>query len=223
MTRIVCSLVALVALLSAAQARAFGLEKPKLPTTGDAGGGGGGATAKDVDTFIASSIVAEGLVRKASVHLGRAVLAKDVLDKLEERRLAAEKMTDGKEKDAAMRKVDADRNAALAKVDYQKVVDQQAAGWDEQKKTGVSNALFNLALGVLVDTELVASGKKLATGTPSPEVATRIPLVKDTVSALGGQIEGLGKITGGAKVLMTAVKLEKLPSSASDTAKQIEL
>jgi hypothetical protein len=225
MNRIAFSLVALVALLSAAQVRAFGLEKPKLPATdaGGGSGGGNGATVKDVDAFIASSVVAEVLVRKSSVQLGRAVLAKEVLDKLEERRLAAEKMTDGKEKDAALRKVDADRNAALAKVDYKKVVDQEAKGWDEQKKAGVSNALFNLSLGILVDTELVASGKKLGSGSPSPEVATRMPLVTTTVSALGGQLDGLGKITGGAKVLMTAVKLDKLPTSASETPKPIEL
>jgi len=112
--------------------------------------------------------------------------------------------------------VDADRSAALAKVDYQKVSKEEASKWDDQKKEKVRGALFNLALGALIDTELVGSGRKIASGAPSPAVATRLPLVKDTVQALGNQADSLGRITGGAKVLMTAVKLDKLPASAAE-------
>jgi hypothetical protein len=229
MNRILLSCIALVALLSAGQAWAgpLGGGLPKTPKTPDTkvpgGGGGGGATVKDVDAFIASAIVSEVLVRKSSVQLGRAVLAKEIMDPLEQRRAAAEKMTDGKEKDAALRKVDTDRNAALAKVDYQKVSNEEVSKWDDVKKSNVRDSLFNLSLAVLVDTELVASGRKLASGAPAPEVATRIPLVNETVSALNGQVVGLGKITSSAKVLGTAVKLDKLPTSASETPREINL
>ncbi len=227
MNRLTLSLLTIVGLLAAGEARAFGLPKAELPKPEIAKpeiakpevpgtDASGGATTQDVDAFIASSIASEVMVRKSSVALGQAVLAKEVLDKLEERRLAAEKMADGKEKDAALRKVDADRNAELAKVDYQKVSKDDAAKWDEKKKESVRAALFNLALGGLIDTELVAAGRKLASGTPSPAVATRMPLVKETVSALGGQIDGLAKVTKAAQVLGTTVKLEKLPKSAAE-------
>lgn len=224
MNRLLITLMAALALAPAAWA----LPKPKLPgadakvpSTG--GGTGGGATTQDVDAFIVSALASEKMVRASSVQLGRAVLAKEKLDPLEQRRLAAEKMTEGKERDAALRKVDVDRNAELAKVDYQKVASEDASKWDEQKKTAVRDSLFNLGLGALIDVELVSSGRKLASGQPSPEVATRMPLVNDTVGALAGQADGLAKITGSAKVLATAVKLDKLPTSASETPREVKL
>lgn len=220
MNKFVIGVVAVVALVSGQRALAFGLPKAELPGKDlkvDTGGGaGGGATTQDVDAFITSSLASEVMVRRSSVALGQAVLAKDVMDKLEQRRTAAEAMADGKEKDAQLRKIDADRSAALAKVDYQKVSKEEVSKWDDQKKEKVRSSLFNLALGALIDTELVGSGRKIVSGTPSPAVATRMPLVKDTVQALGSQADSLSKIAGGAKVLMTAVKLDKLPASASE-------
>jgi hypothetical protein len=223
MNRFILSCFAAVALVLAPQAQAGlpSLAKPKLPGTG----GGGGPTMSDIDNFIASALVSEVLARKSEVQLARAVLAKEILDPLEQRRAAAEAMTDGKEKQAALRKVDQDREAALAKVDYQKVSNEEAAKWDEEKKTNVRDALFNLALCSLVDIELVDSGRKLASGPPpaDPAIATRIPLVNDTVSALGNQTKSLGKISGSTKTLTTVVKLDKLPTSASEKPREVKL
>ncbi|MBL0276418.1 MAG: hypothetical protein IPQ24_10050 [Anaeromyxobacter sp.] len=210
--KILSRLCVLAAVLFASPALA-GFGMPSMPSVG-----GGGATGADVDKFMTSSADANLLVQNAAGQLAKAVVAKDKLDKITELFKAAQAIQDPKEKEAALNNARATLTAEAAAVDYEKLAKGEASQWDEAKKKSVKDSLMNLGLGLLKDTEVLASGKKLVSGVPSPDVASRLPLVKDTLAALGGQVDGLGKLLGGAKSLMTVVKLDKLPGSSSEPA-----
>lgn len=217
MKKIVSSLALLALVSFAGPAHGFGMPKaPAAPAVPS--GGSGGATPAAVDSFIASALDSEVLVRNASGLLGRAVLAKDEMDKIEQKYKAAQALTNPQEQGASLRAADADLQASLAKVNYEVVAKEDAAKWDAAKKENVKSAIHNLALGLLKDTELVASGKSLASGPPNPAIASRLPLLKETLGAIGGQVDGLTKVVGGAKSLMSVVKLDKLPTAASEKA-----
>lgn len=206
--------VAAILLAPAAQAQ-FGM--PKLPSTA----GSGGATAADVDRFTTSAAEADKLVSQASTHLLTAVGSKEQVDKYNAQVKAANGIADPKEKEAKLQKAEDDKNAILASMDYSKEKENLAKGADAKKKAAVNASIWNLALGALRDADLVVTGKKMASGTPDPSIATRLVGVSNTVTKLASQGETLTKIVGSAKTLMSVVGLESLPTKASDAPKAI--
>ncbi|HEY3451348.1 MAG TPA: hypothetical protein VGK67_33630 [Myxococcales bacterium] len=214
-TQFAVALVVSLMLVPSAFAQFGGIKSP-------VGGGGGGATGADIDNFLSAATAADLLVGKASTHMLKAVANKADVDKYEAAVKAANAIADPKEKQAKLDQAESDKNAALAAVDYKKTNDELAKSADKKKKTAIANAIWNLALGALKDTDLVATGTKLVSGTPSPSVATRIPAAKDALGKVTSQGEALGKIMGGAKSLMSTVGLDKLPAKASDEPKKSE-
>lgn len=216
MKKLVRSVVVLALALVAAEANAFGFSKPKLPETG-----GGGATAADVDTFLGKATDADGLVTRAADALFSAVADKAQIVKYDQEMKAAEEKADPKEREAAVREAHQSREATLAGIDFEKAAKEKVALLDEAKKEKTGSAVYNLALGALVDMDLVAQGKKLVSGPPSPAIAGKLPEVKDALARLASQADGLGKVVSKAKALMSVVKLDALPTSAADAPKPI--
>jgi hypothetical protein len=217
MTKLFIRIALLAGILAAAPARAgFGMPSaPKMPS-------GGGASVADVDGFIAAALESDALVRDSSILLGRAVIAKDRMEAITAKFKAAAAATDPQEKAAKTRDAQTDLNAELVKTDFKAVCEKDAAAWDDAKKQNVADALYNLSLGLLKDSQLVTTGKNLVSGPPNPAIAARLPLVKDTVAALAGQVDSLGKLVGSTKDLVKVVKLDKLPGAASEPPKKVE-
>lgn len=215
MSKTILSIAVGVALFAAmpAQAQFGGLSAPKVPS------GGGGATAADVESFLSKATEADKLVNASALQLYKAVSSKEAVEKVEAEMKAAGEIKDPAERQAKIDQINADIQAALAKKDWAAAQKQLAAEQSAKKNEAVKGGLFNLALGALKDTELVGIGKKLVSGVPSPDVASKIPQVKDTVTKLANQADGLGKVVGGAKSLMSTVGLEALPTSASEAPK----
>ncbi len=216
MKKLVRSVVVLALALVAAEANAIGFSKPKLPETG-----GGGATAADVDAFLAKATDADALVTQAAEALFYAVADKAQIDKYDAEMKAAEAKADPKEREAAVREAHKSRDAALAEIDFEKAGKEKVALLDEAKKKKTGFAVYNLALGALVDVDLVAQGKKFVSGPPSPAIAGKLSEVKDAIARLASQADGLGKVVSKAKALMSVVKLDALPTSAADAPKAI--
>jgi hypothetical protein len=218
MQKLQCAaVVASLALATPALAQ-FGL--PSTPSVPSASGGG--ATVADVDRFMGSAASADKLVSTASTHLLKAVGSKEQVDKYNAQVKAANAIADPKEKEAKLQKAEDDKNATLASIDYAKAKESMAKKADAKQKEAVNASVWNLALGGLKDADLVVEGKKMASGTPDPTIATRILGVKDTVTRLTSQGETLTKIVGSAKVLMSGAGPEALPTKASDAAKEIK-
>ncbi len=177
---------------------------------------GGGATAQEVDKFLKDAAQADALVQQASMLLLKAVASKEEVAAIEAKMKAAKAIQDPKERDAKLREVAADRITVLTKVNYDKLAEQLKAEKNATKNESIRSSLWNMALGGLKDTELVNSGKRMTSGPPSPEIAGKIPAVKEAIEKLASQGEGVTKILGRAKSLMATVGLQSLPTSASE-------
>jgi hypothetical protein len=191
---------------------------PSKPPTAS----GGGATAEEIDKFLSSAVKADELVQESQMHLLKAVASKQDADKFEAQMKEAKAIQDPKERQAKLDVVNANVNTFLQKVDYQQVTNELKAKHDTKKNRAIANGLWNLGLGGLKDAELVSSGKKLASGTPRPEIATKISEVKQAVERLARQGEGVTKILGSAKTLMSTVGLENLPTSSTEPPKVVD-
>lgn len=207
-----CSMFAVVALCAAPQ-----LAQAQFGGFGALKGGGGA----DLDGFLKSADDAEVLMRKSSWNLAEALLAKDKLDTLKEKREAIEKLTDPKEKEAKLREMDKDVNAELAKVDYAAKSKELESDADSKKKEKTASGVYNFSLGALKDAELLAQGQKLVTTPPSPANATKLPRLKNFVSSVSAQMDSIGKVASGLKQLSSSVGLKALPTKASDKPREI--
>ncbi len=197
---------------SPAWAQLGGFSKPNLPSSG-------GATPQEVDKFLREAVAADSLVQDSSMHLLRAVVSKERVAEIEAHLKAAKEIQDPKEKQAKLAAVGAEVNAELAKADYDKLNEQLKAEHNAKKNESIRNSIWNLGLGSVKDVELVNTGKGLVSGVPSPAIADRIPAVKEAITRLVSQGDGLAKILGRAKSLMSTVGLENLPRSASEPPK----
>lgn len=204
MKKLILSLFTAAVLCTAYQsAHAFGL--PGI--SGQAG---------SIDNFLKAADDAEKLMRGSRWHLVFALLAKNKLDALKIRREATEKITDPQEKEAKLREFDKDLTVELAKLNYAEVSTKLERKANNKKKSQIASSLFNFSLGALQDAELVQQGQSLATTPPSPAIATKLPRVKNFVSNMKEQMESIGKVVKGLKMLSTSVGLKALPAKASD-------
>ncbi len=191
-----------------------------LPASAQFGGlskpSGGGATPQEVDKFLKDAVQADALVQRASMLLLKAVGSKEDVAEIEAKMKATKAIEDPKERQARVDALQADERTKLMKVDFDKASEKLKAEKNATKNESVRKSLWNMALGGLKDTELVNSGKRMTSGPPSPEIAGKIPAVKEAIERLASQGEGVTKILGRAKSLMSTVGLESLPTSASE-------
>ncbi len=206
--------LALVLALSAGPALAFGgLSVPKMPA---APAGGGGATAADIERFLGSAKDADKLVGNAAIALVKAVGSKQANDKIQALLDAVKSMPEGAEKDAKVQELVSTAVNEASTMQYEGDKNVEMAVNDKAKKAEIGNSLKNLAIGSLVDADLLAQGKKLVSGIPSPDVADKLPKVKDALAAIGSQASGLGSILSSTKSLLTKVGIDALPTKATD-------
>ncbi len=199
---------------SPAWAQLGGFSKPSIPSSG-------GATPQEVDRFLSEAVAADSLVQDSSMHLLRAVVSKERVAEIEAHLKAAKEIQDPQEKQAKLVAFGAEVNAELAKADYDKLNEQLKAEHNAKKNESIRNSIWNLGLGSVKDVQLVNTGKGLVSGVPSPAIVDRIPAVKEAITRLASQSDGLAKILGRAKSLMSTVGLENLPTSASEPPKMV--
>jgi hypothetical protein len=210
------------ALVFAVPARAqFGMPKaPAAPAAPAAGTGG--ATAADIDQFVKSATEADTLVQSSGMALLKAVASKEAVEKINAEIAAAKKIEDPKEREAKLAQAQKSMFAALNGVKWEEQKTALAKSKDAEKTANVKSGIWNLALGSLKNVELIAVGKKITSGAPSPTVAAKIPEAAKALEKLVSQADGLTKVVGGAKSLMTTVGLEALPTKASDAAQPLK-
>lgn len=233
MTRTRKHLVGILALAAVAQAAtpAFaqfgGLKLPAVPAK-PATPAANAAAVPSIDQFLVTTEQARELTRRASVLLLKAVANHEDWVKIDEEQKAADAVTDPKEREAALSKVQADANAQLASVDFDAKAKEMEGHISEEQRKELAAAVFNLALGILKDKDVVLQGTAITESTVKNPIllATQGPKlikVKDAVGAIGGQMGNLGKIAVGLPKLMSAAKIQALPTSSADKPQAVDL
>ncbi len=215
MKKMLLAIAACLAVL-ASPARAFGpLSAPKLPS------GGGGATAADIDQFLASARDADKLVGNAAIALVQAVGSKEANAKIESLLKAVKDMPDGAEKDAKRKQLVSTAVTEASSIKYEQDANVAMAANDAAKRNQIAGGLTNLAIGSVMDVALIAQGKKLVGGVPSPDIVDRLPMAKDALESLGSQASGIGSILSSTKSLLSKVGIDALPTKATDKAADV--
>ena len=178
-------------------------------------GGGKGASAADLDAFLNDAEAADALMTNAAWSMARTVLSDQEVKKLQDERKALAEIKDPKEKEAKQSEHRRNVTNGVSKVDYD-ATSKNIAGADTKKKELLSNSIWNYSLALLKDTDLVARGAKLVSGTPDPAVATRVTRLKGFIENMKSQIDAGKRMTSGIKKLQAASGLKSLPASASE-------
>jgi len=189
---------------------------------------GGGAksaassNAGDVDAFLKTAEEADGLVRKSSDTLFQAVATKQQLDAHADVVKAANAVTDPKEKEAALKKASDDQQAQLAKVDYAAKSDEMKKSMDAKKSAQVSASIYNFTLGMLKNKETMEKGQGIiASISGNPMAISKLGKAKDVVSSVSSQMGNISTIASGIQKLSAVVKLDALPTKASDAPRPV--
>lgn len=189
------------------------------------GGGLKSATssnASDVDAFLKTAEEADALIRKSSDILFQAVATKQQLDAHADVVKAANAMTDPKEREAALKKASDDQQALLAKVDYAAKSEEMKKSMDAKKSAQVSASIYNFMLGMLKNKETLDRGQGIiASISNNPMAISKLGKAKDVVSSVSSQMGNLSSIASGIQKLSSVVKLDALPTKASDVPKPI--
>lgn len=181
-----------------------------------------GKASGDVDGFIKTAEEADGLIRTSSDTLFKAVATKEQIVAHEDTMKAANAIADAKEQEAAIKKAKADQQAVLAKVDYKAKAEEMKAGMDEKQKAQVSVAIYNFMLGMLKDKEVLERGQGIiASISSNPMAITKLIKAKDVIASLSSQMGNITNVASGIQKLVTVVKLDDMPKSASDKSKAV--
>jgi len=191
------------------------LDMGKAATGMDLGASSGNVE-KDIDSFLGAGQKAQDLTAKAVSVLFAAIASKEEVRKSNDALAAATKLADPKEREAALRKVEDDQSAALAKANYVAKAKELERSANEKQKKLIGAAFYNYSLGILKDTELASKGTNIVSSASSnPMLIPKVMRVKDVMNSLAGQMENSKKIGTGMQQLASVVKLPAAPSSSS--------
>lgn len=212
--------VAALALGMSSQIQAFGLGGLGNLVGGVTSGGGANA-GQQIDDFLKTADEAHALTSKSVQILADALLTKEANDKLKADMEAAKAIQDPKEREANIRKVEADSLAALAKIDYEKNAKVKEIENDKKKQAQVGASIYNFMLALLKDKELVEKGSYLASSVSSnPLLITKLGKVTDVVTSISGQMGNMAKVASGLQKLSSVAKVTALPTKATDAPKE---
>ena len=182
-------------------------------------------SALDVDGVLVRARDAELLTRRSADGIYAAVESQGKVADIEAKRKANAAILDPKEREAAERKLDAEVDATLASVDWDAEQKQLQTEESSARTKHLGVSLYNFALAVLRDQQVVTSGKEISTAIASNPIAGismmgKLGEVKDATFAVSSQVGNLGRIATGIPKLMTVAKVTELPASASAAPKE---
>ena len=152
---------------------------------------------------------AEALVRTSSEKIYDAVGNAEKAQQFKEQLKAASEIKDDKERAAAVRKVEADRLAALQEVDFKAKAEQLSKEQDAKKVKNIGAAVYNFILGVLKDKELAeTSGAVISSASSNPMALKDVGKVKDFAASIVGQMTGMTKVMTALPQLAKVAKVE---------------
>lgn len=187
-----------------------------------AGSSGGGSVSRaTLDKLYKLVSEAEALLDK-SVNIAFSMVAnKEETEKYTQRLKEIEKIQDPKEKEAAMKKIEADKIAILAKATEKAETAKKIESLDGKQKKLFGASVSNVVLAGLKDKEAVETSKSLSAALKSnPTAATSfsadVPRVTNIASSLPEQAKKVTDLGSALTKLAKTAKVEvALPSSAA--------
>lgn len=190
-----------------------------LASTGSSGGGS--VSRATLDKLYKLVSEAEALLDK-SVNIAFSMVAnKEETEKYTQRLKEIEKIQDPKEKEAAMKKIEADKIAILAKATEKAETAKKIESLDGKQKKLFGASVSNVVLAGLKDKEAVETSKSLSTALKSnPTAATSfsadVPRVTNIASSLPEQAKKVTDLGSALTKLAKTAKVEvALPASAA--------
>jgi hypothetical protein len=211
---LMCLVAAIAISANSAQAQFGGLIKKPGADSGQT------SSAMSIGDWIKLANDAKALLDKSSDSLVTAVGSKEQIDKINELKKAAAESKDDKAKKELQLKIEAETNAALKAVDYDKAAAALSAEKNSQKIAGVGSAAYNFVLGVLKDKELLDTANAVMDGAKSNPMALKdVGKVKDIVSSISSQMSAMTAIATNLPKLAKVAKID-MPKSSADTPKE---
>lgn len=187
------------------------------------GAAGSAVTGGNIDDFIKTAHDADQLIKSSTLYLLNGVADQAVIDAEKAKRDAANNIADPKERDAALAKIDADEATLVQKAFDSDAAQAKIAAMNKHQLNQFGNAAFTFMIGVLKDKQLASDSTALVSGVAAnPMLLPRLASLKDVVSSVSSQAGNSAKIADGLIKLATSGKISKLPTSASDTPKQMD-
>lgn len=206
-------------------ASAFGLSNltAAVPGMGGQGASGSAVTGGNIDTFVKTAHDADQLITTSTQYMLNVVADQDVIEAQKAKRDAANAIADPKERDAAIAKIDADNATIVQKALDSDKVQAKISSMNKHQLHQFGNAAFSFMVGVLKDKQLADESSSLVSGVAAnPTLLPRLSSLKDVVSSVSSQASNSAKIADGLVKLAQSGKISKLPTSASDTPKQMD-
>lgn len=180
------------------------------------------APAGDVDAFLATAAEAHTLMQSSADKLFEAVATKDEIKRLLDEKKAAETIADPSEREARLKKVEDDKLATLAKVDYAAKAKEMETGLDQKHKDQIGASVWNFMLAMLKDKQLADQGMDLVSSIGSnPMLFTKLGAVKGVISSIASQAANVAKIGAGLQKLATVAKVDTQQIKISSKPKEI--
>lgn len=227
MKKLTLPLAAIIGLtaVTSAHAQFGGMPKMGLPGAPGASQSSSQAPAVDIDTFLESANMAKALVAESVTRIAAAVVSKEEAQKINDRRVAANAMTDTKEKESALKQIASDEIAIIGAADADAVSKQLAAEKNQTKVKELGASIYNLALGLLKDKEAFDQGMALIKQIQSNpmnavKMAPKIGRLKEVLSSIGSQVSAAPTLMKSMKALATVAKVSKFPTSSSEASKK---
>jgi len=174
------------------------------------------SNAGNPDTFMKTAASAGILMNESLAHLTHALVSKNESAKIDADRKAANAITDPKEKEAALTKVNESETAAINEATHNTDLKAQIKKMDSDKRAELGASAFNFSLALLQDKSLSDQATGLMSSMSSnPMQATKLGDIKGTVSSLSTQISSGSKIAGKMPDIFSAVSV-KAPVSSTD-------
>lgn len=213
------AIFSLGAALCAPAAMAFGL--------GDLVGGGkpaaaSSASAGDPDAFLKLALDAEKLMNNSLALMVTSLVSKDKQAALADQKMAANAITDDKEKEAKQAEWHKSELAAIQEATSNKQFDADVNNLDAKKKAELGASAFNFMLALLKDKDLVGQVSGLISSLSSnPMNLFKVGSIKDASVSLSNQMSDASQVAGKMPDIFKAVQVTA-PTSASEKAKDVE-
>ena len=195
-----------------------------------AGSSGGGSVSRaSLDKLYKLVVEAETLLDK-SVNIALSMVAnKEETEKITQRQKEIEKIQDPKEKEAAMKKVQEDKIAIVAKATEKAETAKKIESLDGTQKKLFGASVYNVVLAALKDKEAVETSKSLSTALKSNPTAAAsfsndVPRVTNIASSLPEQAKKATDLGSALTKLAKTAKVEvAVPASAADAPKDANI
>ncbi len=198
-----------------------------LASTGSSGGGS--VSRASLDKLYKLVAEAETLLDK-SVNIALSMVAnKEETEKITQRQKEIEKIQDPKEKEAAMKKVQEDKIAIVAKATEKAETAKKIESLDGTQKKLFGASVYNVVLAALKDKEAVETSKSLSTALKSNPTAAAsfsndVPRVTNIASSLPEQAKKATDLGSALTKLAKTAKVEvAVPASAADAPKDANI